>query len=128
MFALLTILVGLLVHFRGTVLGPTARDVTGDALWAGMITWWVSALAPRTALAVRGAVAYVVCAAVEVSQLYHAAALDAVRATTVGHLVLGNGFDPRDLAAYAIGVAGAMLVDLALRATAPGLRRLRPAP
>jgi hypothetical protein len=52
-----------------------------------------------------------ICFAVELSQLYHAPALDALRETTAGHLVLGSGFDPRDLIAYAAGVCAAALVD-----------------
>jgi hypothetical protein len=106
-----TIAVGLIVHFHGGALGPVARDVLGDALWAMMIAWWAGALAPRARLAVRSMGAYAVCAGVEVSQLYHAPALDAARATTMGHLVLGSGFDPRDLAAYGAGVALAALLE-----------------
>ena len=106
-----TIAVGLVVHLRGAALGPVVRDVLGDALWAMMIAWWAGVLAPRARLAVRSAAAYAVCAAVEVSQLYHAPALDAARATTLGHLVLGSGFDPRDLAAYGAGVALAALLE-----------------
>lgn len=118
--ALVTILIGLLVHRRGAALGPSAQDATGDALWAMMIVWWLSALAPRRRRLVRGAAAYAICVAVELSQLYHGPAIDAMRATTVGHLVLGSGFDPRDLAAYAIGVAGALLLDAGVRReTAP---------
>jgi len=106
-----TIAVGLLVHLRGAALRPAARDVLGDALWAAMIAWWAGALAPNARLAARSAVAYAVCVCVELSQLYHAPALDAVRATLVGRLVLGSGFDPRDLVAYAAGVALAALVE-----------------
>jgi hypothetical protein len=106
-----TIAVGLLVHLRGAALGPVARDVLGDALWAMMIAWWTGVLAPRARFTVRCSAAYAVCAAVEVSQLYHTPALDAVRETTLGHLVLGSGFDPRDLAAYAAGVALAALLE-----------------
>jgi hypothetical protein len=109
--ALATIAVGLLVHLHGGVLGPAARDVLGDALWAAMIAWWVGALVPGARLVRRCCVAYAICVAVEVSQLYHTPGLDALRATGVGHLVLGSGFDPRDLAAYALGVAGAALLE-----------------
>ena len=106
-----TIAVGVVVHLRGAALGSVARDALGDALWAMMIAWWAGVLAPRARLAVRSTAAYAVCAAVEVSQLYHAPALDAARATTVGQLVLGSGFDPRDLAAYGAGVALAALLE-----------------
>lgn len=110
--ALLTIIVGLIVHTGGTAIGPVAQDVLGDALWAAMIVWLAGAVAPRAALTARLVVAYLICGAVELSQLYHTPALDALRATFVGHLVLGSGFDPRDLGSYALGVAGAALVEV----------------
>jgi hypothetical protein len=107
-----TIAFGLLVHLRGAMLGSTARDVMGDALWAAMIAWWVGALVPRAPLLQRCAAAYAICAVVEVSQLYHAPWLDAIRATTPGRLVFGSGFDARDLAAYALGVGAAALIEM----------------
>jgi hypothetical protein len=109
--ALATIVVGLLVHERGAALGPFARDVFSDALWAGMIVWWVSAIVPGARLVMRSGAAYGICAGVEVSQRYHTPALDAIRATGVGQLVLGSGFDARDLASYAFGVAAAALLE-----------------
>jgi hypothetical protein len=109
--AMITIAVGLLVHLGGAPLGSDVRDVLGDALWATMIMWWLSAVVPGTRLVARGAMAYAICAAVEFSQLYHTPRLDAIRATMLGHLVLGIGFDPRDLASYALGVLGAALLD-----------------
>ena len=108
---LVTIIIGLLVHMKGAALGSTARDVLGDALWATMIAWLVSAVVPTALMVSRMISAYFVCVAVEVSQLYHTPALDALRATFVGHLVLGSGFDPRDLAAYALGIAFAALFE-----------------
>ena len=123
-FALGTIAIGLLVHLHGMGLNAAARDVAGDALWAAMIAWWVGALAPLTRLAARAALAYAVCAAVEVSQIFHTPGLDALRATRPGHLFLGSGFDPRDLVAYAVGVAAAVLVESAI-ARRSGVRRHR---
>jgi hypothetical protein len=113
--AIATIAAGLAVHLGGFAMSPIVRDVVGDALWAAMLTWWVSALVPRMALGARAAVALAACCAVEVSQLYHAPALDAVRGTRLGHLVLGSGFDPRDFAAYALGVLGAAALERAWR-------------
>lgn len=58
----------------------------------------------------------------ETRQLYHAPALDALRRTTAGHLVLGSGFDPRDLLAYTLGVVAAVLLERALhRRPAPAV-------
>ncbi len=120
-----TVGLGLAVHLRGTALPPAARDVLGDALWAAMMVWCVSAVAPAARRPTRGAAALAVCWAVEASQLYHAPALDAVRTTTVGRLVLGSGFDPRDLAAYAAGVLAAVLLEAAARGGAAGTNARR---
>jgi uncharacterized protein DUF2809 len=109
-----TIVIGLTVHLTGRGLPPAARDVLGDALWATMAFWWVGAIVPAVRRAWRAAMALAVCFAVESSQLIHLPTLDALRGTMVGHLVLGSGFDPRDFAAYAVGVLAAVLVELAL--------------
>jgi hypothetical protein len=109
--ALATILVGLFVHRWASGLAPAVRDFFGDALWAAMIVWWIGAIAPRASLLARGGVALGVCFAVETSQLYHSPAIDSLRSTTLGSLVLGSGFDSRDLIAYTAGVVAALLVD-----------------
>ncbi|MES2523194.1 MAG: DUF2809 domain-containing protein [Gemmatimonadota bacterium] len=111
LLAILTILVGLPVHQYGLGFGPAARDMLGDVLWATMIVWWVSVLAPQRSLAIRAAVALAICFAVEFSQLLHAPWLDALRATLPGHLVLGSDFHPRDLLAYSGGVLLAAAID-----------------
>lgn len=121
-----TIALGLTVNQGGAALGlgPVVRDVLGDALWAVMIVWWLGVLAPTMRLPVRGGVALAVCVAVEISQLLHTPALDAARRTLPGRLVLGSGFDPRDLVAYAAGVLAAVLLE---RAVSGRSRTFRPA-
>jgi hypothetical protein len=106
-----TIAAGLWIHNTTKTIGATTRDVLGDALWAVMIVWLVSAIAPRAQLLARSGVALGICVAVELSQLVHTSSIDALRSSTIGHLVLGSGFNPRDLVAYAFGVAGAALVE-----------------
>ena len=113
--ALGSIAAGLAVHRGGTMLSPAVRDVTGDALWAMMIAWWAGAITPRAPLVARGAAALTICVMVELSQLYHTPTLDALRSTTLGALVLGSGFDVRDLAAYALGIAVAALGERWMR-------------
>jgi hypothetical protein len=108
-----TIALGLAIHWRGDALAPVVRDVLGDALWATMVAWWVAAAAPTIRLPWRAALALAFCFAVEFSQVYHTPLLDALRRTTAGHLVLGSGFDPRDLAAYGVGVFAGVLVEWA---------------
>ena len=102
-----TILLGLAVHLRGGALSPDARDILGDALWAAMAAWWIAAVAPAIGLSWRATMALAFCFAIEFSQLVHVPALDTLRRTTVGHLALGSGFDPRDFASYAAGVLAA---------------------
>ena len=108
-----TIAVGLAIYLRGAILPHSLRDFTGDALWAAMAVWLTAAVVPSAALRLRALTALAVSFAVEFSQLYHSPTIDALRATTVGHLVLGNGFDPRDLVAYAVGALAAVLLDRA---------------
>ena len=110
-----TIAAGLAVHVGGSALSPALRDVLGDALWAIMLFWWVSVLVPSGSTMFRGSLALAGCFAVELSQLLHTPVLDAIRRTTAGHLVLGSGFDPRDLMAYTGGVIAAVIVETAWR-------------
>lgn len=113
--ALATIALGLGVHLHGDALGPTSRDVVGDALWAAMIAWWIAALVPAASIRPRGLAALLICFGVETSQLYHTPALDTLRRTTLGALTLGSGFDPRDLLAYTLGVLTAALFEWTVR-------------
>lgn len=108
--ALVTIALGLAVH-RAESLPRGVRDVTGDALWGAMIAWWIGAIVPTARLRWRAAAALAVCYIVELSQLYHSPAIDALRRTTAGRLTLGSDFDPRDLLAYTAGVLAAALLE-----------------
>ena len=110
-----TIAIGLAVHLGGGSLGPTVRDVLGDALWAMMIAWWVGALAPHRSPVARAGAALAICVVVETSQLVNTPALDTLRNLPGGHLILGSGFDPRDFGAYALGVVAAAMLELGAR-------------
>ena len=111
LLALLAIVLGLWVHRGGGPFGAATRDMLGDALWAMMIAWGMGVLWPARGLAWRAAVALAICAAVELGQLVHTPALDAVRQTILGRLILGSDFDARDLLAYGGGVLAAAGLD-----------------
>jgi hypothetical protein len=113
--ALCTIVVGLVVHWYGTALPAAMRDLLGDALWAMMIAWLIGAIFPQKPIVARAVLALVICWTVELSQAYHQQFLDSLRNTAIGQLVLGSGFDVRDLGAYALGVAAAFGLELAAR-------------
>lgn len=83
----------------------------GDALWASLVFLAIAFLRPGMDGGRLALIALAVSFAVEAAQLYQAPWINAVRATTPGHLILGQGFDWLDLCAYTVGVASAFLVD-----------------
>jgi hypothetical protein len=97
-------------RYRGAL--PAAVGAyAGDVLWAAMVyllgaAVWTGAPARKVA-----AGAAVFALAIELSQLYHAPWIDAVRDTRLGGLVLGFGFLWSDLACYAAGIALAFALD-----------------
>lgn len=88
----------------------------GDTLWALLVFMAVVFAAPALSTLRAAAIASMICLGVELSQLYHAPGIDAVRMTWAGGLVLGYGFLWSDLACYAAGVAAGVALDRATRA------------
>ncbi len=87
------------------------HDYPGDALWAMAAYWGVVLLWPRISIGGAALSAAVISLAVELSQIYHAEWIDAIRRTLFGRLVLGSGFDWIDLVAYAAGTILAAIMD-----------------
>lgn len=83
----------------------------GDALWAVAVYALLRVLAPGVRVWRAAVAAVVIAFAVELSQLYHAPWIDAVRRNRLGGLLLGFGFVPTDLLCYAAGIAVAAVVD-----------------
>jgi hypothetical protein len=109
-----TVLLGLGSRQFRSELPWVIAEYAGDTLWAAMV-YFLAAMIWRNAGAGRlAAGAYSFSLAVEVSQLYQAPWINALRATRLGGLVLGYGFLWSDLACYAAGIALAVAVDLAL--------------
>ncbi len=84
----------------------------GDALWAVMVYLFVGAIFNRWAVVRTATVSLAFCYLIEISQLYHAPWIDAIRATRMGGLVLGFGFLWSDMVAYTLGVAAVAIVEL----------------
>ena len=93
-------------------------EYAGDTLWSMAVYWTLAIAWPRTGYVRRGLLALGIAVAVEVSQLFHPAWLDAIRRTRAGGWLLGFGFLWSDLACYAVGVAAAVALDRLL-ATPP---------
>ena len=109
---LLVIAIGL-VSRRGYVPFPAVLgNYPGDALWAWVVLLcvaWVRPAITRTWLA---SSSLLIAFAIEFLQLYQTPWMQALRANKLAYLVLGNGFDPLDLVAYAAGIALGLAVDL----------------
>jgi hypothetical protein len=111
--AFVTVVLGLAVR-RGWL--PSTSFVARfapDALWASLIYWLGSIAFRRSRPVAIAAGAFAFSVAVELSQLYHAPWIDAVRANRFAALVLGSGFLWGDLACYAGGVLLAYCLDAA---------------
>ncbi len=115
---LLTIAAGIASRRFPSVQPAFIARYAGDTLWAAMVFWGLALIwsRARTIVLAIGAVGLAWC--VELSQLYHAPWLDALRATRLGALTLGQGFVWSDLACYVVGVALAACCDVVLRRSA----------
>lgn len=99
---------GLVVHRLAP--SSVATDVAGDALYAVAVYTGLVMLFASARPALLGALAVVWCAAIELFQLTGApVALAAVLPPIA--LVLGTGFDARDLVVYPLAVVVAVAVD-----------------
>ena len=85
----------------------------GDALWAWVVVLCVAWLRPAITRGKLMGCSLAIAFAIEFLQLYQAPWMQAVRANKLAYLVLGNGFDPLDLLAYAVGIALGAAVDWA---------------
>ncbi|WP_411734083.1 DUF2809 domain-containing protein [Paeniglutamicibacter sp.] len=99
---------GLASRFLGAGL---PADLAGGVLYAVLIYVLLTALRPRATAVSNAAIALVLCVLIELLQLTSIPA-DLARAFGPFRLVLGTGFAPLDLAAYAIGAALALGADV----------------
>ncbi|MFF7681236.1 DUF2809 domain-containing protein [Microbacterium sp. NPDC007973] len=99
---------GLAVH--RLMPSSVASDVAGDALYAAAAYTGLVLLLPRARPPVLAAGAAAWCVAVELLQLTGVPITLAER-MPVAALVLGSGFDARDLVVYVLAVASALGVD-----------------
>lgn len=76
----------------------------GDALWTTMVFLLLALWRPTAPTLRLGTEALIISFADELSQMYHAPWIDSIRATTIGHLALGEAFSAHDLEWYVVGV------------------------
>jgi hypothetical protein len=102
--AFLVIGLGLMSRRFGSWLPDFVARYAGDTLWAMMVFLGMAVLWPRLSTRKLAAIAWGFSVGIEISQLYHADWLDAVRRTRLGGLVLGQGFLWTDLVCYTAGI------------------------
>lgn len=76
----------------------------GDALWALMVFLILGSIRPASSTGWLAIGALTISWLDEASQLYQAPWINAIRATTAGHLVLGSAFSWKDMVSYVVGV------------------------
>lgn len=96
---------------RWSVRGSFVHDYAGDAVWAAMIYFGFRMLLTKAPLKMAMAAALITTWFIEVTQLYQAPWLNAVRHTWLGGLVLGYSFLWSDLVMYSVGIVSAWWVD-----------------
>ena len=84
----------------------------GDLLWALMVFLLLGTVFRTQSTTKLALVALGFSCLIEVSQLYHAPWIDAIRSTRLGGLVLGFGFLWSDLLSYSAGIAIGFLLEL----------------
>lgn len=109
------------VHFL--LADAAATDIAGDALYAAAAYLAVVILGPRLRPIAAGAIAAAWCVAIELFQLT-GIPLAVGEAFPPALLVLGAGFDPRDLLVYLAAIGACTLVDAA---SSSAVRRRRQA-
>jgi hypothetical protein len=109
--AAIAIVLGLASRRYGEYLPSFIAEFAGDTLWALMVFIGIGFVIPDSPLWRRVGIALSFAFAVEVSQLYTAPWIEAIRQTTLGGLVLGFGFLWTDLVCYAVGVFAGALLD-----------------
>jgi hypothetical protein len=124
-----TIAAGLGSRRFGSHLPSLVAAYAGDILWGTMFMLILLLLAPRIATMRAALLALAITWGIELSQLYHAPWIDALRDTTPGGLLLGHGFLWSDIVCCAGGVLLGILLDrLLIRpSAAPGSLQLRSA-
>ena len=104
----IVILLGLSSRKYAGYLPEYVNTYLGDALWAVMIYLFEALLLKDQKPSLIALVSLSFCYLIEISQLYHAPWIDAIRNTRLGGLVLGFGFLWTDIIAYTLGI-GVML-------------------
>ncbi len=105
---------GLAWRSAANPVSPFFHKYGGDTLWALLVFLGFGFLFAHASTLRVALFAFSFSCVVELTQLYHAPWIDAVRETRLGHLVLGATFNWPDLIAYGVGVCLGCLAEIVL--------------
>jgi Protein of unknown function (DUF2809) len=109
--AVVVVCLGLASRRYSNQLPQIIASYAGDTLWALTAFLCTAILFPKWATIRVCLAAMLFALVIEFSQLYHSPWLDHIRHTTVGALVLGQGFLWSDIICYAVGVGLGYVLD-----------------
>jgi len=111
------VVLGLSSRKYGYILPDFLSDYSGDTIWAAMVYFGLRIVFPPFSELKIGISALLFSYAIEISQLYQADWINAIRNTTLGALVLGHGFLWSDLLCYTVGIVLSVIFDWLARKT-----------
>ncbi|MEN6452222.1 MAG: DUF2809 domain-containing protein [Thermoguttaceae bacterium] len=86
-----------------------------DTLWAWMLFMVLRAVAPRRPPLHATLAALAIAYLCEISQLYHAPWIDAIRGYRLGVILLGDCFVWSDMVCYTVGILAGVAIEIGLR-------------
>ena len=108
---IMTIVLGLASRSGADLVPLFVARHAGDTLWAGMVYFGFRFLFTRQSLSLAVLLSILFSFGIEFSQLYQSPAINDIRNTLLGSLVLGKGFLWLDLLRYTVGILLSYLCD-----------------
>lgn len=114
LYLILTIIVMILGLLSRKIenLPEIISSYSGDILWALMVFLIIAFIFNKKSTIFTISWVIIFSYSIEISQLYHAPWIDAIRNTTLGGLILGFGFLWSDLVCYTIGIIIGIIIDI----------------
>ena len=108
---IIVIIFGLASRSFGKLLPAWLAAYSGDILWGLMVYFIVGFLLSKQKIEYVALIAFVFSTSIEISQLYHAPWIDAIRSNRLGGLLLGYGFLWSDIVCYAFGIMVGVVIE-----------------
>lgn len=108
---IIVVIAGLASRHYAVYLPQWLGNYAGDSLWALMVFLILGFCLKKGSTIKIAFYAMIFSYAIEISQIYHAPWIDAVRKNIIGGLILGFGFQWSDLCWYTIGILIGVILE-----------------